>query len=66
MAMLAQEEELMGLLREVVPVFGITVGKEVALAVYHLLRNKLKSFQTAISSKETLIPRFDCFFGYEE
>jgi hypothetical protein len=66
MEMLAEEGDLVGLLREAAPVFGITVGKEVVLAVYHLLRNKLKAFQTIIKPKETIIPRLDCFFGYEE
>lgn len=63
---LRREEELVGLLREAVPVFGITVGKEVVFAVYHLLRVKLEEFKTIRDPKPSILPRFDCFFGFEE
>jgi hypothetical protein len=45
LAMLRKEEELLGLIREAVPVFGITVSKELVFAIYHLLKLKLEGFR---------------------
>lgn len=63
---LKKEDELVGLLREVAPVFGITVGKEVVYAIVQLLRLKMEGFKALTEVKSTILPKFSCFQGFEE
>jgi len=50
----------------VVPSFGLTVGKEIVFAMYQILSSKLMSFSNIIESKDTIIPKFNCFQGFED
>lgn len=63
---LKKEDELVGLLKELAPVFGITVGKEVVYAIVQLLRIKLEGFKALTEIKATILPKFSCFQGFED
>lgn len=56
----------MGLYKQVIPVFGNTIGKELSFVIYHILKQKLAGFRELRAPKDNILPRFDCFQGYED
>jgi hypothetical protein len=61
-----KEEDLLGLFKLATPVFGITIGKELAYIIYHVLKLKLAGFKDLKAPKDSILPRFGCFHGVEE
>lgn len=63
---LAAEEELVGLLKHLTPSFGLTVAKELVYVMYQILKAKYLPFRKLIECKDTIIPKFNCFQGFED
>lgn len=63
---LKEEGELMEFLKQLAPVFGIAIGKELVYAIYHILKLKLAGFRELQTPKDTILPRLNCFQGFED
>lgn len=61
-----EETDLVGFLDHLPPLFGLTVSKELVYIAYHVLKAKLQLFREFNTNRESLLPRFQCFQGFEE
>lgn len=64
--MLKEDEELIGFIKELTPVFGVTISKELTYAAYQILKRKLADFKVLTAPKNNFLPRIDCFQGMED
>lgn len=64
--MLKEDDELVGFIKVLTPVFGVTIGKELTYVSYQILKRKLADFKALTTPKNNFLPRFDCFQGMED
>lgn len=60
-----EEEELVGLLKTLTPAFGVIIGRELTYIIYHILKLKIASFRELKAPQDMILPRLDCFHGFE-
>lgn len=64
--MMKENDELVGFIKELAPVFGVTIGKELTYASYQILKKKLADFKVLTAPKNNFLPRLECFQGMED
>lgn len=65
-AHLQEEGALIGFIKELIPVFGITVSQELTYIISQVLQYKLGAYRKWRQSQDSLLPKLGCFYGYEE
>ena len=61
-----EDDELVGFIKELAPVFGVTIGKELTYASYQILKRKWADFKALTAPKNNFLPRLECFQGMED